>query len=332
MILCDVHSEGEKSKSARACNAKKTRPRTLKCGHAGGAGRRALVRAAIMAFSSSVLLSGCSLVPIRRKLPVPKAPEVVETVTPHELVARLNHRWDALQTLTATVEIQATELKTKEGVAETLPESDGWILLRKPSMLRVTGNYLGMRAIDMVGNGKTFTLEIPMKNLAIEGSYTSKEKSQNPLYNLRPGFFFSAIFVEGLGPEDHYSVIADTETAEDAAKKHLLSVPEYILNIARLKPGSSEMNEVRVITFHREDLLPYKQDIYDDQGNLQSEVRYRKYWNFGSVRYPSAITIRCPLADAEITLAVSKVKENVKLPDSKFQLHLPPGIKIQHLN
>lgn len=286
---------------------------------------------AVVAFSLLVL-SGCAILPVKRRLPIPKPPAVVQSATPQELVARLNQRWDSLQTLYAKVEIQATQLKTKEGLAETLPESDGWIFLRKPEMLRVTGNYLGMRAIDIVGDGKTFTLEIPLKERAIEGSYTSKEKAQNPLYNLRPGFFFDAIFVEGLKTEDHYSVIANTETVEDVTKKHLLSVPEYILNVARLKPGSSEMTEVRVVTFHRDDLLPYKQDIYDDEGNLQSEVRYRKYRNFGSVQYPSSITIECPAADAEIVLTVIQLKENLKLPDGAFQLQLPPGIKTEHLN
>jgi hypothetical protein len=216
-------------------------------------------------------------------------------------------------------------------VSETFPVSDGWILLRKPEILRVAGNYLGMRAFDMVGDGKTFTLEIPLKNLAIEGSYTSTEKSPNPLYNLRPGFFFDAVFIEGLKPGDHYSVTANTETVEDAAKKRLLSVPEYILNIARLKPDSPEMTEVRVVTFHREDLLPYKQDIYDTEGNLQPEVRYRGYRNFQGVKYPSAIAIKCPAADVEMAITVSQVKENEKLPEGAFQLRLPSGIKIEHL-
>jgi hypothetical protein len=286
---------------------------------------------AAMAFSLEIVLAGCAIMPVKHRLPIPKAPAVVQSVTPQDLVTKLNRRWDALHTLYLKVEIQATLRKSKEGVAETLPESDGWILLSKPEMLRVAGNYLGIRTFDMVGDGRTFTLEIPLKSRAIEGSYTSTEKSADSLYNLRPGFFYDAIFVEGLKPEDHYSVITNTETIEDAAKKHLLSVPEYILNIARLKPGSPEMIESRVITFHREDLLPYKQDIYDDDGNLQSEIHYRNYRPFQELNYPSVITIDCPPADIEIVLTVVQVKENIALPENAFELRLPPDTKVEHL-
>ena len=59
-----------------------------------------------------LLLSGCSyFIPTKRHLPVPKAPAIVQTVTPEELVKQLNDRWEALNSLTATVEIYATELR-----------------------------------------------------------------------------------------------------------------------------------------------------------------------------------------------------------------------------
>ena len=37
---------------------------------------------------------------------------------------------------------------------------------------------------------------------------------------MRPGFFLDAMVVRGLEPDDFYSVTADTETVEDAARKH----------------------------------------------------------------------------------------------------------------
>ena len=50
------------------------------------------------------LLSGCSyFIPTKRHLPVPKAPAIVQTATPDQLVEQLNQRWSALNTLTAKV-------------------------------------------------------------------------------------------------------------------------------------------------------------------------------------------------------------------------------------
>lgn len=278
-----------------------------------------------------LLLSGCSLFPTTRKLPVPKPPLITQTVAPENLVARLNQRWSALESLTATVEIQASEFKRKEGIAKGSPTFRGHILMRKPGMLRVLGFYLGMKAFDTASNGKDFTLYMPTRSKAVKGSNALKKKSVNPFENLRPGFFFDALAVRGLEPDDLYSVTADTVTVEDAAKKHLYLVPEYILNISRRKPGSQELTPVRVVYFHRDDLQPYQQDLYDSEGNLETQVFYSAYQDFGSSKYPFKVTIKRPLEELEIVLSVEDVKENQALTDDQFVVRLPEGTEIQNL-
>jgi hypothetical protein len=279
----------------------------------------------------SLLLAGCSLFPTTRKLPVPKAPVVTQTVTPEQLVEQLNRRWDAVDSLTATVEIRATELKSKEGVEKDFPSCRGFIVMRKPKMLRVAGTYFGVKIFDMASDGGTFTLVIPTKNIAFTGSNDVKGTSPNPMYNLRPDFFFDAMLVRGLLSDDFYSVTADTETIEDVAKKHLMIVPEYVLSITRHNPGSRSDTPVRVVTFQRDDLLPYQQDLYDRDGNLETQVAYNKYAQFGTSKYPSIVTIKRPLEGIQIELTVERVIENPKLTDEQFQIKMPDGIKVQTL-
>ncbi len=137
--------------------------------------------------------------------------------------------------------------------------------------------------------------------------------------------------VRGLEPDDLYSVVSDSETIEDAARKHLLTVPEYILSISRRNPGSQQLTPVRVVVFRRDDLLPYQQDIFDKDGNLETLVDYANYQNFDSVRYPTTITIRRPLEDYRIVLTVEKIVENQPLTDDQFQIKIPEGTKIQNL-
>lgn len=287
--------------------------------------------ASCLASLSLLLLAGCSLFPTTRKLPVPKAPAVTQSVTPADLVADLNQRWDAVESLTATVEIQATQLKTKEGVEKDFPSCRGFIVMRKPKMLRVLGTYFGVKIFDMASDGKTFTLVIPPKDIAFQGSNDAKGKLPNPMYNLRPDFFFDAMLVHGLPPDDFYSVTADTETIEDPAKKHLFITPEYVLSITRHNPGSHSDTPVRVVTFHRDDLLPYQQDLYDDKGNLETVVSYSKYADFGSGRYPSVVTIKRPIEGIQLVLTVAQVIENPKLTDDQFAVKMPDGVKVQHL-
>jgi hypothetical protein len=287
--------------------------------------------ASVGALFLPLLLAGCSLFPTTRKLPVPKPPLITQTATPEELVALLNRRWEGLNTLTATVEIQASVIKTKEGLAKDYPTLRGWILMRKPAMLRVVGQDLGVRVFDMASDGKEFTLSIPLQKRAIRGSNLLKKKSVNALENIRPGFFFDAMAVRGLEPDDLYGVVADSETVEDTARKHLYTVPEYILSISKPKPGSRELTPVRVVTFNRNDLQPSQQDLYDSQGNLETQVYYSGYRNFDSAAYPTSIKIKRPQEEIQIVLTVEEVKENPPLGDDQFVVKPAEGAAIQNL-
>jgi len=278
-----------------------------------------------------LLLSGCSyFIPTKRKLPVPIAPANVQTLTPDQLVAQLDQRWDALNNLTAIVEIYATETKTGEGIAKDFPSCRGVIIMRKPKMLRVRGTYFGVMIFDLGSNGNEFTLVVPSKNAAIEGTGSVTEKSTNPLENLRPDFFLDAIAVRGLGPDDQYMVASDTETVEDAAKKHLYAEPEYVLSIMRHKEGR-ELLPARTITFHRDDMLPYDQYVYDTNGVLETQIFYSNYTTFSAGKYPAKVTIKRPQEGIQIVLSFEQVHENVNVTDSQFEVKAPEGYTITKL-
>jgi hypothetical protein len=287
----------------------------------------------IAALALPLCLTGCSLFPNKRHLPVPIAPATVQVATPEELVDQLNRRWDGFQNLTATVEIQATLVKPQQGLVTDYPKCRGFIVMEKPNHLRVVGLYLGVRVFNMASDGKTFTLLIPPQNKAIEGPNSVTKKSDIQFENLRPGFFFDAMIVRGVDPEDYFTETSDTETIEDVAKKHLYTMPEYVLNIIRHAPSGSRRDKpVRVITFHRDDLLPSNQDLYDDKGNLESQVSYSNYVSLGESKYPTRVVIKRPLEGIQIVLTVEKVVNNQKaLPADEFTLPIPPGTQIQHL-
>jgi outer membrane lipoprotein-sorting protein len=278
-----------------------------------------------------LLLSGCLFT--TRKLPVPRYPSVIQTANGEELVARLNQKWDALQSLNVTVEILASVTKQNEGISRDYTRIRGHILMRKPEMMRVLGQVpvLGTRAFDMASDGTRFTLLIPAKSTAYVGLNKSNRKSTTGLENMRPSLFFNAMAVRGLAPDDEYTLTADSDTVEDASKKHLLIIPEYILSVMRPSTGNREHQPLRVIHFHREDLLPYEQDLYDDHNNLETEVLYGRYVDFGDHKYPSTVTIKRPMEQYQVVLTVEKVTENMPLSDDQFQIKIPEGTKIQDL-
>jgi hypothetical protein len=283
--------------------------------------------ASIVALFLPLLITGCSLFPTTRKLPVPRAPVITQTLSPEDLVERLNKRWAAINTLTAKVEIRASVNKTKEGVATDYPSVEGHILMRKPDSLRVVGQFVAVRVFDMSSDGKCFTLSMPRESKVIKGCGPAKIKSKNTWENLRPGFFFDAMLVRGLDPDDLYAVVTDSETTMDAARKHLYTVPEYVLSISRRKPGTQQLTPVRVVTFRRDTLLPSQQDLYDANGNLETEVVYGAYQDFGNDQFPSTVTIKRPQEDIQIVLTIEDVKENQPLPDDQFVVPIPAGSK-----
>jgi hypothetical protein len=279
----------------------------------------------------ALALTGCSSFLIsHRKLPVPIAPATVQTASADQLAARLNEEWSKFESMTATVEIQASRLKAKEGVATDYPTFRANLLLRKPDMIRVLGHLpiVQTKMFDMASDGKTFTLVIPPKDLAYKGQSNSKGTSPNWYENLRPGPLFDSMVVRGLDPEDLYSVISETITEEDKVSKRLRLEPEYILNIVRRKANSQELYPVRVIHFHREDLLPYQQDMYDDQGTLATQVIYGAYKDFDGTKYPSTVTLKQPLYDYELTMSVVRVAYNTTaVTNEMFQESVPDGYK-----
>lgn len=280
-------------------------------------------------------MTGClSLLTSKRKLPIPVAPATVQTASADQLVVQLNASYAKFESLTATVDIQASRLKAKEGTATDYPTFRANILVRKPEMVRVLGRLpiVQTEMFDLASDGTKFTLVIPHYSKAYEGMNASKGNSLNWYENLRPGPFFSAMVVKGLAQDELYSVISETITTEDASKKRLIASPDYLLNVVRRKADSMELYPVRVIRFRREDLLPYQQDLYDDDGNLKTEVVYGTYKDFGGVKYPGSMTLRDPQNGYQLVMTVERVTLNPVLTDDMFGTKVPNGYTVTDLH
>ncbi len=201
-------------------------------------------------------------------------------------------------------------------------------------MLRVYGRVpvIGTRAFDMVSDGTNFTLYIPSKNKAIKGANSLKKKSTNQMENMRPGFFFDAMVVRGLEKDD--LLFGDCGYRNGGGRGQEAPVHgarnTYSASCAA-SPDSQELEPVRVVTFKRDNLLPYQQEIYDKEGNLETQVTYADYQEFDTGLYPSRIIIKRPLEEYQIVLTVDKVVENMTLTDDQFVIKIPEGTQTQKL-
>lgn len=253
-----------------------------------------------------------------------------------QLVNEVNDRYNSIQSLTATVDFQATTGGVRQGKQTDITPFHGYILLRKPAMLRVLALLPVVRthAFDLASDGKTFKLVIPPKSRAIVGSNTVMKPSTNPLENLRPDIFLDSMLVKSITAGRLVYLTTTSETHREGKK--LVETPEYDLHINEEAPTDTHLDvtpikATRVIRFNRLTLLPNGQDIYDNDGNVETHVEYGPYRQFGTARMPSTIVIDRPREAYRITISVQKVVLNQPLGDEQFALKIPPEYKVQTL-
>src|SRR5271167_647527 len=159
----------------------------------------------------------------------------LQTATKQELVDRINQEAVGLKTLNATVDIDTSVGGEKKGKVTDYQEIRGYILVRKPDMLRMIGLFPIVRntAFDMVSDGNRFKLSIPAKNKFYVGSAEVTRPSTNPLENLRPQVIYNALLLPEIDKDEIAVLENDTETIVDQKTRKVVEQPDYVINIIR---------------------------------------------------------------------------------------------------
>jgi outer membrane lipoprotein-sorting protein len=254
-----------------------------------------------------------------------------------QLVNGVNDRYSAIKSLTATVDFQATTGGPRQGKETDITPFRGYILLRKPAMLHVIAllPVVRTRAFELTSDGKTFKLVIPPRSRAIVGSNKVTKPSANAVENLRPDIFLDSVLVKSIEPERLVYLTSTSQTRRQ--DKKLMETPEYDLHIGEDDPQATDglkvhvLKPTRVIRFSRLTLLPIGQDIYGEDGGVETHVEYGPYKEFGSSRMPSSIMIQRPREAYQITITVQKIVINEPLPDKQFDLKIPSDYRVQTL-
>src|SRR5579862_5401000 len=180
-------------------------------------------RGALLLLISVLPLSGC----LFRSRKVEQAPVLqVKTATAQELIDYVNTQAGRIQTLQATVDISTAVGGEKKGKVTEYQSIRGYVLVRKPEMLRMIGlmPIVRNRAFDMVSDGQDFKLWIPPKNRFIVGRNDVETPNANkPLENLRPQHLYEALLLREINPSNEIAVLEnETETITDP-KGHRLT-------------------------------------------------------------------------------------------------------------
>lgn len=277
-------------------------------------------------------LTGC-FVHVRR-VPRARMPKTILSATAGQLSSLIDQRYDQIHAMSAQVTFQYTEGGILKGKEKTYTSLNGYVLMRKPGDIRVLGflPFVHTQAFDMASDGKSFTMVIPPKNKAFQGTNQVTQVSKNPLENLRPYVFFNSLLIQPIVSSDLVTLTADTKTVITPKQKHIDILPEYLLTILRRKsPGSNVLIPERVIHFDRATLQPYEEDIYDAQGSVETEATFGPLKVFDGQEFPSTITIKRPLQEYQILISFQTIHFNLDLTNDQFHVKIPQGMPVTHL-
>jgi outer membrane lipoprotein-sorting protein len=263
-----------------------------------------------------------------------KAP--LQTATQEELIAYINAQAVKVQSMNATVDIDTTVGGEKKGRVTDYQQIRGYVLARKPEMLRMIGllPVVRTKAFDLVSDGKEFKLWIPPKNRFVQGRNDVKTPNpQQPLENLRPQHIYDALLIPAIDTKSGELAVMQPDfeqVADPKNKKMMLQQPDY--EILVIRNGEHGSYVARKIVFSRTDLRPHRQIVNDENGNQITDVRYGEYKEYSGVSFPSQIEIKRPQEEYDITLSMVKLDLNTPLTNDKFILEKPPGAEVVHLN
>ena len=256
----------------------------------------------------------------------------LKTATQQQLIEYVNGQASRIQSMQATVDLDASAGDAKSGRITDYKEIRGYVLARKPAMLRMKGLMPLVRntAFDMVSDGQEFKLWIPPQNKFVVGLNNADNYQPNKrLENMRPQYIYDALLIPEVGQAEIAVLENGYETVLDS-RKHRVLQPNYELAVIRQSAHGWYLS--RKIEFSRIDLLPYRQRIYDQQGNVATDAHYQNYKDFGGTTFPSTIQIERPREDYDIILSMVKLEINKALTDDQFALEQPAGADVVHLD
>lgn len=257
----------------------------------------------------------------------------LQTATQTELIDRLNQEAALIKSLNATVDIDSSVGGEKRGKVTSFKEIRGYILVRKPSMLRMIGLYPIVRnkAFDVVSDGQEFKLSVPATNKFYVGHNGVIPESSSPLDTIRPQAIYDALLLQAVDPENEIAVLEDsTELVLDKQTHKLVQQPNYVLDVIR-KTGKGWTLGRKVI-FDRTNLVAHRQIYFDDRGKPVTDASYQAYKDYDGVRFPGYIDIKRPQEEYDIRLFIVKLAVNQPISEDQFALQQPAGSILVNLD
>jgi outer membrane lipoprotein-sorting protein len=269
--------------------------------------------------------SNCSWFRVKKTHRIPASEQALpaKTVSLDDLIQGINRNSQKIQALKLTVIYQLTGGSINSGEISNYRETDGFVLARRPSWIRLIGQAFKVKVFDMVSDGKQFRIHVPSKNKFILGRNDQEIKGRKDVpINLRPQHIFQALIIDPVTTQPDENMRVLEEDQEGKHKYYVLSI------IGPAKEGVGSMR--RKIWIDRFDLRLVRQKLYDE-GRMVSDINYREFKDFDGGDYPSVIDFTRPQEDYSLRIRISKAVMNETMRDEQFVLEQPDGTELVDL-
>jgi outer membrane lipoprotein-sorting protein len=277
-----------------------------------------------LAVAATALTTVGCLVRRETRIHPPQIPPPAQEATLAELTSRLAAQSAAVHTLVATVDLEPTAGSIYSGVIKEYHDVRAFILLEKPSLIRMQGQAPVIRTeiFDMTSDGEQFQLYIPPKQKFIVGKTSFRRPAKNSLENLRPQHILEALLIPPINPATEKDFL---EEAEEGDRRY------YVVTIVAPE-SNGELVLKRKVWFDRSNLELVRTQFYSAGGSYVEDVRYSDYQDFGGVRFPAHIDLTRPVEDYGLGITVLKATFNQPIAPDKFELKRPAGAQLVDLS
>lgn len=272
-----------------------------------------------------LLLAQASCISKKRVVPVDQRLLPAQSATRADLLHSLEEKSNQVQTLQATVALDASGGAMKTGVLTEYRQTKGFVLIDRPAHIRMKAQApLALATVfDMVSDGREYRVSIPIKNKFIIGDTNAPAKDKNPILNLRPQHVVNALFV------DIRPYLKDPQTRSTLEETTEGRRSFYVINFINIAAQDAEL--IEKIWIDRADLQVVRKQIFAKDGKIDTDVEYSEYEVKGSVPFPQVITIRRPNDDYTLKMTFQTTKLNETLAADAFNLERPAGSELVQL-
>jgi hypothetical protein len=277
-----------------------------------------------------ILAPGCG---VKRtvKIEPPQKINLDKSATFDELIERIN-RYEEIHSLaSSSITLTLTAGKIESGRLDKYRSAPGYILLKRPDSLRLVlqAPVTKTSILDLTSVGDSFDVWIPSENRYFIGKNSARQLFAEgapdipEIPPIRATHILEAVF-PGSMPIGAPEELVSMEEAADADTRY------YIL--AAYKRGeSNRIRIIRKIWVERFELTIARQQIYQANGQIVSDIAYSNGIRVNGFLLPDYIHIDRPLDDYSLDIGFKKWSLNPELRENAFIMPPPPKAQIIYL-